>query len=132
MKVAVPTWQGRVSPVFDVARRLLVVEYQNGTERDRTETAITSTTLVDRAKDVSKLGVDVLVCGAISRPLEQLLIAEGVEVIPQTCGDVNEVLAAFQAGQLNRPAFVMPGCGRRRQMRRRLGRSRLDASWRKP
>ncbi len=130
MKVAVPTWQGRVSPVFDVARRLLVVEYQDGAERARSETAITGATPAERAKDVSRLGVDVLVCGAISRPLERLLVAEGVDVIPQTCGDVNEVLAAFQAGQLNRPAFVMPGCGRRRQMRWRQGSRRLDARWR--
>ena len=120
MKVGVATWAGRVSPVFDVAKRLLVVDVAGRTEVGRKETGIEETQLVLRAKRVAELGVNVLICGAISRPLEALLAWAGVRVIPRTCGAVEEVLRAFLAGQLTDEAFLMPGCcGRRRRARRR-------------
>ena len=119
MKVAIPIWNGRISPVFDVARHLLVVEIDGGVESERREEAIDGTDLVRRAEEVSRSGVDVLICGAISRPLETMLAAGGVEVIPHTCGSAEEVLRAFLAGQFTAQSFLMPGCcGRRRRFER--------------
>ena len=40
MKAAIPIWQGRVSPVFDVAERLLVVDHEDGMESGRHEEAL--------------------------------------------------------------------------------------------
>ena len=37
MKVAIPVWEGKVSPVFDTASRVLVVEVQNRCEITRFE-----------------------------------------------------------------------------------------------
>ena len=119
MRVAVPTHNGRVSPVFDVARRLLVVGMENGGEVGRQEERIDETDLARRAMYVADLAVDVLICGAISRPLEASLISAGVRVIPQTCGPVEDVLKAFLSGRLTHEAFLMPGCGGRRRRRRR-------------
>ena len=121
MKVAIPTWTGRVSPVFDVAKRLLVVELKEGdAEVNREEIAIEETQLMARAKRVAQLGVDVLICGAISMPLEAMLASAGVRVIPQTCGTVEDIVRAFASGQLTEETFLMPGCcGRRRRFRGR-------------
>ena len=120
VKVAIPTWDARVSPVFDVAKRLLVVDVEGDVEVSREETAIDETQLIPRARRVAELGVDVLVCGAVSRPLEAMLVAAGVRVVPQTCGPVEDVLRAFVSGQLADNAFLMPGCcGRRRRFRGR-------------
>jgi predicted Fe-Mo cluster-binding NifX family protein len=71
--------------------------------------------------------VDALICGAISWPLELALTSAGIEVIAQTCGDVDEVLEAFLAGQLEQEKFLMPGCcGRRRRFRKgRRGRGHV-------
>jgi hypothetical protein len=56
------------------------------------------------------------ICGGISWPLEVMLLSARVEVIPQTCGSVEDVLKAFMSGRLTEQAFVMPGCcGRRRR-----------------
>jgi predicted Fe-Mo cluster-binding NifX family protein len=125
MKVGISTWQGRVSPVFDVARRLVLVEVGPGQELTRAEERIEQTHLSRRAERVARLGIDVLICGAISRPLEAMLVSAGVRVIPQTCGPVEDVLQAFVTGRLTEEAFLMPGCcGRRRRLRggRRRGR----------
>ena len=130
MKVAIPTWTGRVSPVFDVARLLLVVDIDDGTEVFRDEAILEETQLVPRTRRVTQLGVDVLICGAISMPLEAMLVSAGVRVIPHTCGTVEEVFQAFASGRLTDKAFLMPGCcGRRRRFRgrHRGGRAGFNA-----
>lgn len=133
MRVALPTWDGRVSPVFDVAKRLLVVDVERDTEIDRSEVDLEGTRLAARASRVTALGVHVLICGAISWPLEAMLTSAGMRVIPQTCGPVEDVLRAFFAGQVASEAFLMPGCcGRRRRFRggRRHGGRPGAGPWR--
>ncbi|HPG68846.1 MAG TPA: NifB/NifX family molybdenum-iron cluster-binding protein [Candidatus Hydrogenedentes bacterium] len=125
MKAAIPDWQGRVSPVFDVAAQLVVVDVEDGQVRERRMVAMTADGLQARAEHVAELGVNVLICGAISWPLELALSNAGVEVVPQTCGEVEDVLAAFVAGRLGHDAFLMPGCcGRRRRFRKQCRRGR--------
>ena len=110
MRVAIPISDGRISPVFDAARRLLLVDTENGREVWRTEQIVEEPELGPRARRVAEFGADVLICGAISRPLEAMLLSAGVEVISQTCGPVEDVLKAFISGKLTEQAFVMPGC----------------------
>lgn len=127
MKVAIPTWGGRISPVFDVAKRLLVVDIESDTEFGREATTIEETEPGPRAKRVAQLGVNVLICGAISTPLEAMLVSAGVQVILHVCGPVKEVLQAFVSGRLTDQAFLMPGCCGRRQRGR--GRHRGGPCW---
>jgi predicted Fe-Mo cluster-binding NifX family protein len=129
MKVAIPHWQGRVSPVFDVAGNVLLADVEGGKERTRQEVALDASEPQSRASQLAGLGTSVLICGAISWPLEMAVSAAGVEVIAQTCGEVEEVLAAFVKGQLGRGAFLMPGCcgrPRGRHHRHRGGRCRRN------
>jgi len=118
MKVAIPNWQGRVSPVFDVAARVLVVDIEDGQIQGRQVLPLDGEDLHSRVQRLADTGVEVLICGVLSRPLALALASAGVEVVPQTCGPVEEVLAAFAAGRLAQDAFLMPGCcGRRRRLR---------------
>ena len=130
MRVAIPTWSARVSPVFDVAKHLLLVDFDGEAEAGRQEAAIEEPELGARTRRVAKLGVDVLICGAISAPLEAMLVSAGVRVIPHTCGPTEEVLRAFARGRLPDEAFLMPGCCRRRRRfrgGRRRGQCAFDA-----
>ncbi len=122
MKVAIPYWQGRVSPVFDVAGHVLLVEIADGREQARRDLAIEQSSPQVRAAWLAETGADVLICGAISRPLELAVSAAGIEVFSQTCGEVECVLAAFIHGELNPDAFLMPGCCGRRRFRGGRGR----------
>jgi predicted Fe-Mo cluster-binding NifX family protein len=124
MKIAIPTWDGNISPVFDVARHLLVVNIKGGFEISRQNEAIPEMEVAHRARHIAGLGVDVLICGAISWPLERMLVSEGMRLIPQTCGSVEDVLRAFLSGQLTGQAFLMPGCCGRHQRRRSQGHRR--------
>ncbi len=122
MKIAITTWSGRVSPVLDVARQFLVVESLNGEEVSRYEVGIEEAPVATRAKRIAELGVDVLICGAVSQPLEAMLGSSGISLIPHTCGPVEDILQAFLSGQLTPQSFLMPGCcGRRRHGAGRVG-----------
>ncbi|MBN2563281.1 MAG: dinitrogenase iron-molybdenum cofactor biosynthesis protein [Phycisphaerae bacterium] len=125
MKVAIPHWNGRVSPVFDVARHVLVVEVNEGVEEARWDVEFNVEDPRRRAGRLTEVGANVLVCGAISWSLEMAVSAAGIRVIPQICGDVPRVLTAFIDGRLGQDTFLMPGCcrgGRRFRSRRRRGR----------
>ena len=129
MRIAVPNLDGRVSPVFDVARSLVLVDVDHARETARSQEVLEATDIFRRAERVKQLGVDVVICGAVSRPLEAVLEAAGIQVFCQTCGAVEDVLAAFLGGRLSESSFLMPGCcGRRgalgamrRRRRRRSG-----------
>jgi predicted Fe-Mo cluster-binding NifX family protein len=110
MKIAVPIWNDSVSNVFDFAGRLLLVELANGKEVSRSEVPLRVQSLPERAGGLKRLGVNVLLCGAISRALANMVTASGIEVLPYVTGRVNEVLQAYFTGQLTQPQFTMPGC----------------------
>lgn len=104
--------------MFDVAKSLLVVDAAGYTEIGRHEEELLEADPVARAKKVADLGVEVLICGAVSRMLELLLVSEGVRVFPHTSGLAEEVLTAFLSGRFTARSFLMPGCcgrGRRGQ-----------------
>jgi predicted Fe-Mo cluster-binding NifX family protein len=109
MRIAIPHWQGRVSPVFDAAGSVLLIDIEDGGESQRRERRLTRTDAAARASEFLKLGADVLICGAISAPLEAALVSSNVEVIGFICGPVEEVLAAFLKNELSDTAFGMPG-----------------------
>lgn len=119
MKLAIPVWQGRISPVFDVAGQLLLVELTDGREAAREERPLEGSTPDQRAKKLAELGVETLICGGISQPLEALLADDGIRVIARICGSVEDVLVAFVAGRLGQQRFAMPGCCRQRRQRHR-------------
>ena len=122
MRVAFATWNDRIAPLFDVTRRVHVVETDGRLVVRESEEPLDDETAAGRAARLAALGVDALVCGAISRPQEAFLQAYGVAVVPFVTGDLGEVVAAWRAGRLGGDAFAMPGCGRGRGRRFRDGR----------
>jgi len=123
MKVALTVWENRISPVFDSARMALVLEIENGAVTDRHYEPLDNETSFSRVLTLSRLGVRVLICGAISQFFADMIEAHGIRIIPFVTGEVNQVLNAYQMGVLSTPSFQMPGCGmmRRRRLRRWRG-----------
>lgn len=110
MRIAIPYQQDRVSPVFDVATHILLLDIDKSREVKRNKRTLAQTTLLARAQDISQFGVEVLICGAISWPLENALSSKGIQVIAYICGPIEAVVKAFMANQLTQNAFIMPGC----------------------
>lgn len=119
MKTAFAYWDNRIAPVFDTARQIHVVEAQAGQLVSEAQETLSEDVSVQKALRLVELGVGVLVCGAISRPMHEMVVAYGIQVIPFVAGDLREVIQAWLKGDLGRDAFAMPGCcgrGRRRRM----------------
>ena len=126
MRIAVPEWQGRIAPVFDAAGHLLLVDVEDGHELRREAMALAKVEHPARAAALVECGVDLLICGAISAPLQLRITAAGVRVVAFLCGAVDEVLAACWNGTLADPGFAMPGC---RRWRRPSGEDALPAGF---
>jgi predicted Fe-Mo cluster-binding NifX family protein len=114
-KAAFSVWDERIAPVFDVARQLLLVEGVGGGIISETGKTFDDDFYLRKALILADLGIDVLICGAISRPLAEAVAAYGIRVIPFVAGEVHEVKGAWLSGRLDTRRFAMPGCcGRRR------------------
>jgi len=111
MRVAITVWNDRISPVFDTASRIVLVDVERGAERGRriVEVGVDSFP-TQRARRLTELEVNVLICGAISRPLAELVSASGVVVIPWVSGPVEGVLRAYLTKRLSDSRWRMPGC----------------------
>ncbi len=116
MRIAIACWQDRVSPVFDIARQLFVVTFEEGREIRRDRLLLPTGNLWDRVRILSEQGVDVLLCGAISRSLEKALESAGIRVCGFLAGECDPVLVSFANARGNAVAPArFPG-------RRRSGR----------
>ncbi|MFC1641248.1 NifB/NifX family molybdenum-iron cluster-binding protein [Myxococcota bacterium] len=110
MKVALTVWDGRVSPVFDVSRVAVILTVENGSVVSRCRENIDAPIPSLKLDRLMELGVETLICGAISEPLHRELTIRGVRVLGFVAGKIDEVEQAFTAGQLPTPALSMPGC----------------------
>lgn len=112
MKLAITVWNGRIAPLFDVARMMVVarteaygrpIQVVSSFEMEQALPALKAATL--RAMEV-----DAVVCGAISREYEEALLDAGMELDAFVAGDMAEVLHAWSLGTLRVQGFSMPGC----------------------
>jgi predicted Fe-Mo cluster-binding NifX family protein len=110
MWVAIPTRSERISPVFDSAGQILLVDLDDGQERSRCVAPMPGDSIAGRVSRLQELRVAVLICGGISRPLQQMIEADGIRVYPWTAGPVDEVLEAYRQGRLHEGQYLMPGC----------------------
>lgn len=110
MKVAMPVWNDCVSTVFDFADCLLVVDCESEVIRGRSMVDLTGTDLAEKVARLRELGIGALLCGAVSRPLEQMIRAAGIEMVPFLRGRADDVLNAYLSGHLPEPGFMLPGC----------------------
>jgi predicted Fe-Mo cluster-binding NifX family protein len=114
VRVALSIWEGRIAPVFDVSREVELLTIDDGAVTARHRASITTPTAAEKASRLQELGVETLICGAISAPLQQELSRRGLRIIGFVAGDAERIVKALIAGNLPNPAFAMPGCGGRR------------------
>ena len=72
MRIAVPEWEGMISPVLDTANRLLVVDTLDGAVVSKQIIHIGGMNWLEKARNIRQ-HTEVLICGALSRPLEEYL-----------------------------------------------------------
>ena len=114
MIIAVSQYMDRISPLFDTCRHIMFVEINAEKEvREIGIIQLQTDKTAEKVKFLEDYRTDVLICGAISEPLQQMLEIKGIPVVPWTAGKINDVITAFGDDTLNRECYKMPGCGRR-------------------
>ena len=124
MRIAIAVWESRISPVFDAAEHLLILDVENGREVNRIEKSILGLSTQKRVDRLVELDVDMLLCGAISRQLADMVAASGIRVIPWVTGEVGKVRDWYLTGKPIDTRFLMPGCDRHQRHLRGARRNR--------
>jgi predicted Fe-Mo cluster-binding NifX family protein len=101
MKIAIAHWQGRVSPVFDVADHLLLLGIENGREVRRKNLRLEVKEPFARAQRLAEKDVDLVLCGAVSAALEKALTCAGIRVLGFLGGALEDIIAAYLNGKLH-------------------------------
>lgn len=109
MKIAVPQWQNRVSPVLDEAGTFTVMEISEEGKQKRLEISLSSIDLPERMTFLYRFGVDGVICGAVSQSLKNILDSLHIEVISHICGEIDDILDAFVRGKLEESEYFQPG-----------------------
>lgn len=113
MRIALPIWGDKVSPLLDTASRLLVLNEEGQLKSDRFEVSLVGMDLHTRCARIQALEIQILICGAVSRLFSVMLNGLGVHVISGISGGAEEVLDAYHHEGLSDPRFLMPGYKRR-------------------
>jgi predicted Fe-Mo cluster-binding NifX family protein len=130
IRIAIPEWDGRVSPVFDAAEHIRVMDFEQRREVARYCVDLARYNPDLRAAQLAHLGVNVLVCGAISHSLHRGMNAFGIRVIDGLCGETDAVIKALLTnGQIPAP-LRLPGSatGARRSCPRLSGAATREPS----
>ena len=123
MKIGMPVFTERVSPVFDWARKLMIVQVGESDDMESRRTVeMENLSEWERVTLLVSEGVNVLICAGICGSLLQAISGSGIQVIPGIVGRVDDVLEAYKNSRLAQPEFCMPGY----QIRRRRGHGQLN------
>lgn len=109
IRIAIPIFHRRVSPVLDTCTRLLIIDYEGQSEIDRREVALDIYSPSERLDIVKKLNPDAVICCGISDRFDTMLQAAGIRLICGIAGEVQQVAEAFLGNRLDAPCFRMPG-----------------------
>lgn len=121
MKIAITIWGSRISPVFDAASTLLLVELQGRMVIDRQIRLFQPgrpDSFIALLKDA---GVRLLICGAMCESAVQRVEASGVDVVPFVAGEVESLIESYLQ-ERGFSDFAMPGCRHGRCCRGRYKR----------
>ena len=117
MKAVFSVWNNRIASVFDTASHVVLVEVESGCIMNESEGTLPDGSILEKILRLKDLSIGVVVCGAISREVQEQIVSYGIEVIPFVSGDLRRVIDGWLKGELDRDDFAMPGCCRGRGRR---------------
>jgi predicted Fe-Mo cluster-binding NifX family protein len=100
MKVAIALCKEHVCHRLDCADQLVMLDVEDGQERNREAIDLTGWSVHGRAVRFGRMGVAMLVCGAVSRFDEAGFDDVDVRLVSGVRGPLEEVLRAIRSGTL--------------------------------
>ncbi len=109
MKIAIPVHEDHMAAVADFADTLMIFQINDGREIRRDCVKFSTRVVPAMVGILSEHGVDILICGAVSRPFAAMVIHSGIELVPFLSGCTQDIIAAYFSGTLADPKYFMPG-----------------------
>lgn len=109
IRIAIPIFGSRVSPVFSACMRVLIIDIEADREIDRREIYLQGLSIPERVSILKNVGVETLICCGIQEMTCNLLKNLKIRLISGIAGEVEEVLDAFLFNRLDNARFHMPG-----------------------
>lgn len=100
---------GRVSPVFDTCTQLIILEPRAANQLGRRSIAVADKPLHERILTLQRMGVNRVICAAVSDAFFTLLQESRIQLVTGIAGEIDEVIEAYRSGALGQPRFRMPG-----------------------
>jgi len=98
MILAIPIFGCEISPRFDCAREMMLFRVEGGKIVDQKTLPIIETNLLNRARILSALKVQQIICSGIDDFSVRMLNGMGIRVFPWVSGDAYQALKGFLAG----------------------------------
>lgn len=119
MKVAIMLYGTRISPRFGYSDGVLIVEVNNQKEIGR-KTLRVANFFPEKIPDIlNNEGVKVVISGGMNHRFQNLFRTRGIEVIWGIIGEADDVLNAYNSGQLSPGMGFCPRGQSRQRFRRR-------------
>ena len=109
IRITIPVFHNRVSPVLDTCTRLLVNDFEGNISVSKREISFVVYSQSERFEIVKNLKPDAIICCGISEVFDKMLQSAGIRLISGIAGDVEEVTEAFLSNRIDDPRFRMPG-----------------------
>jgi predicted Fe-Mo cluster-binding NifX family protein len=111
-RLAIPIFRSRVAPVLNWCSKMLILGEKATSCMAGQEVLLLNMDAFDRLRLLQTEGIQTLICGAVSSDLLSFGNRIGFHIISGVAGDIDEVLQAYQARELDQPRFWLPGCAR--------------------
>ncbi len=109
IRIAIPIFHNRVSPVLDTCTRLLVIDFEGKSGVKKKEISFDVYARSNRFEIIKNLKPDAIICCGISDVFDKMLKSAGIRLISGIAGDVEQVAEAFLSNRIDEPCFRMPG-----------------------
>ncbi|MDP8206564.1 MAG: NifB/NifX family molybdenum-iron cluster-binding protein [Candidatus Electryonea clarkiae] len=100
MRIAVTRWGDKISPVFDEAKYMMIVDVNDDCINAKITINIGDLSQSDKVKVLTDLNVERVFCGAISNMYSSLIEASGIELNSWLTGDIEEILQTVKFNDL--------------------------------
>ena len=101
MKIAIPAFHSKVSPRFDTAQELVLLEIIDGNVINRERQPLQAYSAAGKIKHLLEKGVDTLICGGIDRLSRQQISFNRIEVYSWVTGEIEDAVSCFLRNGLN-------------------------------
>lgn len=109
MKIALTIWGNRISPVFDSANTVMIVDLENLRTSDRVYKGFDPQDVKQILAILKKYKIDILICGAITDDRSIFIEQNGIVLVPFIFGNTDKILATLTNEKHRISDYIMPG-----------------------